>query len=65
MEKMKLDSSSQASRFWGSGQRRLSARSRESRQVSAEEEEKEEEEIVAKALDGQRYPLPLSECMRV
>ena len=22
------------------------------------------EEIVAKALDGQRYPLPLSECMR-
>ena len=21
--------------------------------------------IVAKALDGQRYPLPLSECMRV
>ena len=30
-----------------------------------EEVEKDEKEIVAKALDGQRYPLPLSECMRV
>ena len=28
-----------------------------------EEEEEEEEEIVAKALHGQRYPMPLSKCM--
>ena len=27
--------------------------------------ESKKERIVAKALDGQRYPLPLSECMRV
>ena len=30
-----------------------------------ERKQKYEEEIVAKASDGQRYPLPLCECMQV
>ena len=38
---------------------------KEKREKERKKQRKKEREIVAKALDGQRYPLPPSECIRI